>query len=336
MKKQTLIVTVPAANLRKEPISPSPGYTRDDLQETQLLCNEILLCDEERGDWYHVEAIEQKKATRQGDWCGYPGWVKKTAVMVLDTLPTFNGVVKKLQGLIMTGPDVTAECVLLVPIGTRLTIDDAGNDNYYKTIFSDGHEGWVSKTDVKSIEPAADIQQLRQDIVETTKLFLDMPYLWGGRSAYTPIVGQSEEGRGQCPGVHQPRTPNPETGTDLSVVIGVDCSGLTNLVYRVHNLDIPRDACDQWRASTQLDCSTLEPGDLIFISAEGAYDIMSHVMLYIGGEEFIEASETGSVVIVNSFEKRFGTGLHNIVKEGAAIGKKKIFYASMLKTRDNA
>ena len=66
MKKQFLIVTVPVANLRKEPIEASPEYARDDLQETQLLYNEILLCNEERGDWYHVEAIEQKKATPAG------------------------------------------------------------------------------------------------------------------------------------------------------------------------------------------------------------------------------------------------------------------------------
>ncbi len=323
------MVTAAVANLRKEPILPSPGYTRDNLQETQLLCNEILLCNEERGDWYYVEAMEQKKATPEGDWRGYPGWVKKASVTFLDALPTFKGVVKKHQTAILAGPDHTTAWALLVPMGTRITIEDEGSDDYYKTIFSDGRGGWISKTDVNTTESTASIQQLRQDIVETAKSFLGMPYLWGGRSPYVPMD------RGKSFGANQPRTWNPEPGTDLPVVTGVDCSGLTNLAYRVHNLDIPRDACDQWRASTHIDYGLLEPGDLIFISAEGAYDTMSHVMLYIGGEEFIEALETGSVVTVNSFEKRFGIGLYDIAAEGIIVDKKKIFCASILRTRDN-
>ncbi|MBA4391582.1 MAG: hypothetical protein C0399_11710 [Syntrophus sp. (in: bacteria)] len=321
MKKQPLIVTAPVANLRKEPIEPSFGYINDDLQKTQLLYNEILLCNEERGDWYNVEATEQKKAAPRGNWCGYPGWVKKESAMFLDTLPTFNAVVRKHRAAITAGPDDKTVCVLRAPIGARLTIEDAGNNDYYKTIFSDGGEGWVSKKEVNTTGTTTDVQRLRQNIVETAKLFLNMPYLWGGRSAYIPII-------------NQPRTLNFEPGTDLHIVTGVDCSGLTNLVYRVHNLDIPRDACDQWSASIHIAYDTLEAADLIFVSAEGTHDKIIHVMLYIGGEEFIEASETGSVIAINSFEKKFGVRLHDIAAKSCIVDKKKIVFASILKTGD--
>ena len=64
--------------------------------------------------------------------------------------------------------------------------------------------------------------------------------------------------------------------------------------------------------------------------------IITHVMLYTGGEEFIEASETGSVVTINTFEKRFGTRLaRTLPQEGFIVDKKKIFFASILMTGDN-
>lgn len=310
MKKEFLIVTAPVANLREEPVEASSGYTHDNLQKTQLLCNEILLCNEKHGDWYHVEATEQRRATPEGNWHGYPGWVKKASVMFLDALPAFNAVVKIHQTAITASPDDRAATMFFVPMGTRLTIEDSGNADYYKTNFSDGREGWVRKKSVNRTCTVIDAQQLRQDIVETARLFLNTPYLWGGRSPSIP-------------------------GGALSVVTGVDCSGLTNLAYRAHNLDIPRDACDQWSASTHIRCNALDAADLIFVSAERAHDNIIHVMLYTGGEEFIEASDTEKGVAVNTFEKKFGRRLQDIATEGFIVDKKKIVFASILKTPDS-
>ncbi len=61
MKEQLLIVTVPVANVRKEPLEASSSYVCDDLQETQVLYNEILLCRDEDKDWYILKQRSRKK-----------------------------------------------------------------------------------------------------------------------------------------------------------------------------------------------------------------------------------------------------------------------------------
>jgi cell wall-associated NlpC family hydrolase len=310
VKKQFLIVTVPVANLRKEPVEGSLEYVCDDLQETQLLYNECLLYKDQKEDWCYVEAVEQKKATSKGYWQGYPGWIQKTSAIFIDTWPVFNAVIKRAQAVILKDPSEKAESLFTASIGTRLTVEDEGNNDYYKTILIDGLEGWIKKDDVNIPPPVRDTRWLRKNIIETAKLFLGTPYLWGGRSAY---VSQSTG------------TSNPQP-----IATGVDCSSLTNLAYRVNWLDIPRDAHDQWKASTQIAHDALEPADLIFVSAEEAHDKITHVMMYLTGEEFIEALETGSVAFINSFKNKFGFTLHEAAKQGFIVNKRKIYFGSIL------
>jgi cell wall-associated NlpC family hydrolase len=369
VKKQFLIVTVPVANLRKEPVEGSLEYVCDDLQETQLLYNECLLYKDQKEDWCHVEAVEQKKATSQGDWQGYPGWIQKTSAIFIDTWPVFNAVIKRTQTVILEGPSEKAKSLFTASIGTRLTVEDKRNNDYYKTILIDGLEGWIKKDDVNIPPPVRDTRWLRKNIIETAKLFLGTPYLWGGRSASVPQgTGQRnsvasrmsqgsehnterEAGSGKREAIglqvtgYKPQgartareagatasdfkhgTLNVEHGT---VINGVDCSSLTNLAYRVNWLDIPRDALDQWSASTRITYKTLEPADLIFVSAEEAHDKITHVMMYHSGEKFIEALETGSVAFINSFKNKFGLTLHEAAKQGFIVNKRKIYFGSIL------
>jgi gamma-D-glutamyl-L-lysine dipeptidyl-peptidase len=328
MKKQFLIVTLPVANVHKEPVEKSSECVYDELQETQVLYNEILLYREETDEWYHVEATEQKKMTLRGDWQGYPGWIRKTSAIFIDRRPAFNAIIRHTQAVILEDPEEKAKPVLTVSIGTRFAIEDKGNDDYYQTIFVDGQQGWVKKDAVAISTPVKEAGSLRTHIVGTAKLFLGTPYLWGGRSACGAQQGEGTAGgRGACP-----QDFNPKLTTDVGIACGVDCSGLTNLVYRVNMLDIPRDAHDQWLAAKEIAPDQREPADLIFISAERKYDKITHVMLHIDGEEFIEAPETGRLVHTNTFKKKFGLTLQDIVKQNFIVDQKKISFGSVLNT----
>jgi cell wall-associated NlpC family hydrolase len=345
VKKQFLVVTAPIANLRKEPVEALAEYVCDDLQETQLLYNEGLLYKEENEDWYYVEAAEQKKATCQDDWQGYPGWIQKTSAIFIDAWPAFNAVVKLPQVILLKDFREKTEALFTLSIGTRLAIEDKGNNDYYKTTLNDGRKGWIRKDDLNIPAPAMDTTSLRKNIIETTKLFLGMPYLWGGRSGCVPQgMKHSAEGmeqgaesgerkpqaashRLQESGTHKPRTPNTEPRT---VIAGVDCSSLTNLAYRVNWLDIPRDAHDQWCVSTHIAYDSLAPADLIFVSAEDVHDKITHVMMYLAGEEFVEALATGSVVFVNTFKNKFGVTLREAAQQDFIVNKRKIHFASVL------
>jgi cell wall-associated NlpC family hydrolase len=317
VKKQFLIVTVPVANLRKKPVEASVEYVCDDLQETQLLYNECLLYKDKKEDWCYVEAVEQKKATSQVDWQGYPGWIQKTSATFIDRWPVFNAVIKQEQTVILKDPSEKADSLFTASIGTRLTVEDEGNNDYYKTILVDRQQGWIKKDDVNTPSTIMDTGRLRKHIIETAKLFLGTPYLWGGRSASVP------QGAGQGAKCK-------ETSNLQPIATGVDCSSLTNLAYRVNWLDIPRDAHDQWSASTRITYKTLEPADLIFVSAEEVHDKITHVMMYHSGEEFIEALETGSVVFINNFKNKFGLTLNEAARQGFIVNKRKLYFGSIL------
>jgi hypothetical protein len=112
VKERLFIVTAPVANIQKGPVGAISGYACGDRQETQALYNEILLCRDERGDWYCVEATEQKKMTSRNGWRGYPGWIQKTFVAPLDTMPAFNAVVKRAETIVSTEPHENAGSLL--------------------------------------------------------------------------------------------------------------------------------------------------------------------------------------------------------------------------------
>ena len=53
-------------------------------------------------------------------------------------------------------------------------------------------------------------------------------------------------------------------------------------------------------------------------------------MMYLTGEEFIEALETGSVVTINTFKNKFGLTFHEAAQQGFIVNKRKIYFGSIL------
>jgi cell wall-associated NlpC family hydrolase len=75
---------------------------------------------------------------------------------------------------------------------------------------------------------------------------------------------------------------------------GFDCSGLVMYVYAQLGISLAHYTGAQWSATIPISQSQAEPGDLIFFNG------VSHVGIYIGGGQMVDAPHTGSVVRVES------------------------------------
>jgi|APDOM4702015159_1054818.scaffolds.fasta_scaffold45519_2 cell wall-associated NlpC family hydrolase len=109
-------------------------------------------------------------------------------------------------------------------------------------------------------------------IAETAMDYLNTPYLWGGRS-----------------------------------IMGIDCSGLVQVVYHMRGLDLPRDAAQQAVYGDAIDfIDEAMPGDLAFFDNLSGEII--HVGIIIGPGKILHAS--GQVRIDNIDHN----GIYNVEK----------------------
>jgi len=78
-----------------------------------------------------------------------------------------------------------------------------------------------------------------------------------------------------------------------------DCSGLTMYCYEVGaGMSITHSSYDQANCGTPVSIGELQPGDILGFRGWG------HVGLFVGGDEFIHAPQTGDVVKVSSLSAR--------------------------------
>jgi cell wall-associated NlpC family hydrolase len=97
---------------------------------------------------------------------------------------------------------------------------------------------------------------------------------------------------------------------------GFDCSGLTLRAYGAAGITIPRVAQAQFSAGPAVPAGTAPwPGDLVFFGS-GPRDV-SHVGLYIGGGDMIDAPHTGSVVRIEQTPTTVGARFGGDIYVGA-------------------
>ena len=114
--------------------------------------------------------------------------------------------------------------------------------------------------------------KIRDKIISDAKEFLEAPYLWGGRTAF-----------------------------------GIDCSGFSQIVYKINGLVIPRDASRQVKIGVSTNfLSDSKPGDLAFFDNNDGSII--HVGILLGDNRIIHAS--GKVRI----DKIDHNGIYNVDK----------------------
>jgi hypothetical protein len=111
---------------------------------------------------------------------------------------------------------------------------------------------------------------LRNEIVETARRFIGLPYQWGASS--------------------------PDHG--------FDCSGFTMAVYRINGLNLPRMSKEQYRIGIPIKKDQLKSGDLVFFATSRGKKV-SHVGIYTGDNKFIHAPGKGRRICAASLSKRY-------------------------------
>ncbi|WP_308195276.1 C40 family peptidase [Blastococcus sp. KM273128] len=108
---------------------------------------------------------------------------------------------------------------------------------------------------------------------------LGVPYSWGGGGSNGPSNGIPPD----------------------SQLFGFDCSGLTQYAYAQAGIAIGGTSRDQWwlNRNKQVATADLQPGDLLFWGGNrNDYMSITHVAIYIGGGQMIEAPDRGQHVTV--------------------------------------
>jgi cell wall-associated NlpC family hydrolase len=84
---------------------------------------------------------------------------------------------------------------------------------------------------------------------------------------------------------------------------GFDCSGFTQYVFAQHGVALPREVREQFSMGSTVKPHEVAAGDLVFFSttAHGP----SHVVIAVGGEEFIHAPSSAGVVRVERFSSSY-------------------------------
>lgn len=82
--------------------------------------------------------------------------------------------------------------------------------------------------------------------------------------------------------------------------IGLDCSGLVQLVFHQLGVGLPRTAQQQYEATARVSRDALQPGDLVFFARTYAdpHDWVTHVGIYIGDGLQINAPTEGQAVSI--------------------------------------
>lgn len=212
---------------RKEPASTSEMVT-------QLLFGETYTVVEDREDWIQITT----------NYDNYPCWISAKQHARLSDSDFKNLQINTLSSeLVQVVNQSDNQSVFPITIGATLPNFINGKLKIADADFS--FEGHTSD---------ANIKKSIKEIKDTAYLFLNAPYLWGGRSPF-----------------------------------GIDCSGFTQLVYKLNGYQLPRDASQQVEIGSPLSfVEEAEAGDLAFFDNEEGNIV--HVGIVLENQQIIHAS----------------------------------------------
>lgn len=115
--------------------------------------------------------------------------------------------------------------------------------------------GWLAASALRALDALpAEATARRAQMVRDAYAYTGVPYLWGGVS-----------------------------------ILGIDCSGFSQLLHHLCGVAIPRDADMQWRAGKPVE-PPFAAGDLLFFGSGAGHRPISHVGMSLGGWRMIHSS----------------------------------------------
>jgi len=210
---------------------------------TQILFGETFSILEERGSWLLVRMHIDD----------YEGWIdRKQSMYVSDE---FIEKMKNSSNHVVT--DKTAECYCkndstFVLLGKGCHMPLSANNTFHL-----GDRVYTTLSKGKAIPKKFNASKVAPTAID----YLNIPYLWGGRS-----------------------------------FMGIDCSGLVQVVYHICGIDLPRNSAQQSLKGKTIDfIDEVHPGDLAFFDNPSGEII--HVGIIVSAGKILHAS--GKVKIDN-------------------------------------
>lgn len=259
------VVKISVANLRDEPKHSAQLVT-------QATLGMPLKVYKKQGGWYYIQTPD-----------GYLGWVDYggLANMTPDEFSKWKSAQKLIYlkpfGNSYEKPDDGSQSVTDLVAGDIIELLSEEN-GFYKVKYPDGREAFIANAEASPYQDWLDsLEMEKEDLVDTSKKLMGLPYLWGGTS---------------------PK--------------GVDCSGFTKTVYFLNGVVIPRDASQQVHTGKLVDTTrnfqNLIPGDLLFFgrpATDSTSERVVHVGMWIGDNKFIHSMGDVHISTLDSTDSEF-------------------------------
>ncbi len=234
-----------------------------ELASQAILGTPVDILKEKHG-WFYIQTPD-----------GYLGWVDNASITTMDEVKKHEWInsVKIIYtdifGFVYGTPDTKSRHISdIVEGGILKLIGESLDKRFWIVAYPDSRVGYISKNEAEKFDSFIKntAKYNSQDILNTARALMGIPYLWGGTSAKM-----------------------------------LDCSGFTKTVFFMNGVILPRDASQQVNIGEKINIdenfSELKPGDLLFFgkNRKDGSERITHVAIYMGKGKIIH--ETGEVKI---------------------------------------
>lgn len=200
---------------------------------SQLVFGDTGRILERKDCWWRIFSFEDK----------VEGWVRPASLLEISAVD--HKQLGNWRFMLDGGVWYNDESLIRLPLGARIPVQAGVREG---TFVLNGHV-WEIDPGARWIPP-----QPFSNVVSLAERFLNVPYLWGGKSGF-----------------------------------GIDAPGLCQAVYRMCGTPLPHDLHEQFRGGLSFDAKKRKAGDLVFLKDVNQTQL-SHVGIVGAGKAVIHAA----------------------------------------------